>query len=368
MEIALDAIPEDMEALKAAFLAMRAEAAAVKIENARLVAENTFLDALNQKLAHYVAKLKRLSFGKSSERLNPDQLQLALEDLEQKMAEVQAEAEKTAPDEVKARRARDRRDSRPSLPETLPEAHVTIEPDLSGCPCCQGPLHVIGEDAARRLDVIPVQYRRLVTHRPKYACRACEGMIVQAPAPERLISGGLPTEAMVASVVVNKYADHQPLYRQSQALARQGIILDRSTLAFWVGYAAAELKPLWSYIREELLTSTRLFVDDPKGGEAKRRRRCWIRDEAQPKPATSGRSPATKKAGAERIRLRSSLLTRRDAATNTPWRCSMDLRASSNATATAPTKHWRSADTTRSSSLIVGAMSEGTSSISRRRG
>jgi len=262
MEIAVDAIPEDMEALKAAFLAMRAEAAAVKIENARLVAENTFLDALNQKLAHYVAKLKRLSFGKSSERLNPDQLQLALEDLEQKMAEVQAEAEKTAPDEVKARRARDRRDSRPSLPETLPEAHVTIEPDLSGCPCCQGPLHVIGEDAARRLDVIPVQYRRLVTHRPKYACRACEGMIVQAPAPERLISGGLPTEAMVASVVVNKYADHQPLYRQSQALARQGIILDRSTLAFWVGYAAAELKPLWSCIREELLTSTRLFVDE----------------------------------------------------------------------------------------------------------
>jgi len=257
----LDNVPEDAEALRAAFLAMRSEAAALKIENARLAAENTYLDTLNQKLAHYVAKLKRLSFGPSSERLDPDQLQLALEDIEQKIAEVQAEHERAIPAE-KAKRTRERRDARPSLPVHLPEVYVTIEPASLACPCCQGALHRIGEDAARRLDVIPVQYRILVTHRPKYACRACEGTIVQAPAPERLISGGLPTEAMVASVLVNKYADHQPLYRQSQALARQGIRIDRSTLAFWVGYAAAELKPLWGRMREELLTSSQLFVDE----------------------------------------------------------------------------------------------------------
>ena len=257
-------MPEDMEALRVAFLAMRSEASALKIENARLAAENTFLDTLNQKLAHYVAKLKRLNFGPSSERLDPDQLQLAFEDLEQKIGEIQAEAEKTAPEEVKIRRARDRRNGRPSLPDTLPEVNVTIEPDLSGCPCCQGVLHQIGEDVSRRLDIIPVQYRRLVTHRPKYACRSCEGTIVQAPAPERLIAGGLPTEAMVASVVVAKYADHTPLYRQSQALARQGVQIGRDVLAFWVGYFAAEVKPLWRLMRDELLASSVLFVDETR--------------------------------------------------------------------------------------------------------
>jgi transposase len=262
MKMALDSIPEDEAALRAALLEMRSKMAALEIENARLAAENTFLDTLNQKLAHYLAKLKRLSFGPSSERLDPDQRELALEDIEQRVGEVQAEAEKTAPEPVKEQRARDRRNGRPSLPDTLPEVDVTIEPDLSGCPCCRGELHRIGEDVSKRLDIIPVQYRRLVTHRPKYACRSCEGAIVQAPAPERLISGGLPTEAMVVSVVVAKFADHQPLYRQSQALARQGIHIGRDVLAFWVGYFAAEVKPLWWLIRDELLASTVLFVDE----------------------------------------------------------------------------------------------------------
>jgi transposase len=261
METAFDDVPEDMEALRAAFLAMRSKAAALEIDNARLAAANTFLDTLNQKLALYLAKLKRLTFGRSSERLDPDQLQLALEDLEQAVGDVEAEKEKAIPEE-KAKRTRERRANRPSLPKTLPEIDITIEPDSLLCPCCQGELHRIGEETSRRLDVIPVQYRILVTHRPKYACRACEGTVVQAAAPLRLISGGLPTEALVASVIVAKYADHQPLYRQSQGLARQGIEIDRSTLAFWCGYAAAELRPLWRLMREELLRSTRLFVDE----------------------------------------------------------------------------------------------------------
>jgi transposase len=101
------------------------------------------------------------------------------------------------------------------------------------------PMHAIGEDAAERLDVMPAQFRVLVTHRPKYACRACEGAVVQAPARERLIKGGLPTEAMVASVLVGKYAWHLPLYRQAQMLAAQGLDIKRAVLAFWVGYAAA---------------------------------------------------------------------------------------------------------------------------------
>jgi transposase len=123
-------------------------------------------------------------------------------------------------------------------------------------------VRVIGEDRSQRLDVIPAQYQVIVTRRPKYACRRCQEAVVQATAPARLIAGGLPTEQMVAHVVVAKYADHCPLYRQAQILARQGIAIDRATLAYWVGYAAAEIKPLWRLMREELLRSTKLFVDE----------------------------------------------------------------------------------------------------------
>jgi transposase len=101
-----------------------------------------------------------------------------------------------------------------------------------------------------------------VTHRPKYAFRVCEETVVQAPAPERLIKGGLPTEAMVAFVVVAKYAWHLPLYRQAQMLLAQGIDLKRAVLAFWVGYAAAELKPLYVRLRELILTSGKIAVDE----------------------------------------------------------------------------------------------------------
>ena len=114
-------------------------------------------------------------------------------------------------------------------------------------------MHVIGEDCSQRLDVIPAQYRVIVTRRPKYACRTCQEGVVQAPAPARLIEGGLPTEQLVAHVVVAKYADHCPLYRQAQILARQRITIDRSTLAFWVGYAAAEIKPAWAAEPEGLI-------------------------------------------------------------------------------------------------------------------
>jgi transposase len=121
---------------------------------------------------------------------------------------------------------------------------------------------VIGEDASERLDVIPAQFRVIVTRRPKLACRACAGIVVQAPAPARLIEGGIPTEAMVAHVLVARYADHLPLYRQAQILARQGVMLERSTLSFWMGYAAAEVAPVVARLREMVLASTRIFADE----------------------------------------------------------------------------------------------------------
>jgi transposase len=116
-------------------------------------------------------------------------------------------------------------------PKHLPREEIVIEPAEQLCPCCRGALHRIGQ----RLDVIPAQFKVIVTRRPNYGCRACESAVVQAVAPARLIEGGLPTEALVAHVLVGKYADHLPLYRQSQIYARQGIELDRSTLADWVG-------------------------------------------------------------------------------------------------------------------------------------
>ena len=146
-----------------------------------------------------------------------------------------------------------------------------IAPAETSCPCCGGDLHVIGEDVSERLDKVPARLRVIVTRRPKYACRSCEKTgadetagVIQAPAPVRLIPGGLPTEALVADVLVSKYADHLPLYRQAQILAREGVHLNRSTLAHWVGFAAYELGPLHARLVEILKASRKLFADETR--------------------------------------------------------------------------------------------------------
>jgi transposase len=150
---------------------------------------------------------------------------------------------------------------------------------------------VIGEDRSERLDIVPAQVRVLVTRRPKYACRACTDGVVQAPAPPRLIEGGLPTEAMIAHVLVSKYADHLPLYRQHQILQRQGVEINRSCLADWVGCAAFALRPVAERLLAHLKTSGVLFCDetrapvlDPGRGKTKtgylwaiaRDERAWV--------------------------------------------------------------------------------------------
>jgi transposase len=123
---------------------------------------------------------------------------------------------------------------------------------------------VISDETAERLDSIPAQQRVIVTHRPKYGCRGCENAVVQAPAPERLIKNGIPTEGMVAAVIVDKHAWHKPLYRQAQNMALQGLPVERSTLADWVGTAAAELTPLYDRMKELLLASAQIVVDETK--------------------------------------------------------------------------------------------------------
>ena len=228
-----EALPNDIAALRALVLTAWAERDAERAEKARLADERDQLAGQNDRLRQLIRQLQRMQFGRRSERLDPDQFNLALEDLEQAVAATEAEQEKTDP-ALKRTGAEKRQAGRGSLPEHLPRIEIIVEPEDRACPCCGGAMHVIGEDCSQRLDVIPAQYQVIVTRRPRYACRTCQSAVVQAPAPARLIEGGLPTEQLVAQIVVAKYADHCPLYRQAQILARQGIEIDRATLAFWV--------------------------------------------------------------------------------------------------------------------------------------
>ena len=186
---------------------------------------------------------------------------LALEDLEQREAGAAVEAEARSSAE-RAAATRNRRANRGALPSHLPRIETIVDVEDKACPCCRGKLHQIGEDVSEKLDVVPAQFRVRVVRRPKYACRACEDVVVQAPAPARLIEGGLPTEATVAHVLVAKYADHLPLYRQARIYERQGVRLDRSTLADWVGRAAFHLRPVHERILAHLRLSTKLFADE----------------------------------------------------------------------------------------------------------
>lgn len=213
----------------------------------------------NARLEALVASFKKALFGTKSEKVDPAQYELELEDIETAIAQVEAEIdadERTAP----VRPPKPRQTNRGSLPKHLERVEVVIEPELS-C-ACGAERHVIGEDVSERLDIIPAQFRVIVTRRPKYACRRCEEGIVQAPAPAHIIAGGMPTEKTLAHVLVSKYADHLPLYRQAQIYSRQGIDLDRSTLAAWVGKSAFELMPVYDALLADLKRSTKLFMDE----------------------------------------------------------------------------------------------------------
>src|ERR1700686_1525269 len=216
------ALPDDLETLKAMLLAEQCE---------------------SERLRQIIKELQRHRFGRRAETLPEDQMLLGLEDVEQAEADRAWETDGSSPEDRQAR-ARKRRIDRGALLAHLPRIEIVVDIDDKTCPCCQGELRRIGEDRSERLDIVPAQFRVLVTRRPKYACRTCEDGVVQAPAPARLIEGGLPTEATIAQVLVSKYAAHLPLYRQAQIYARQGIDLDRSTLADWVGHAAWHLRPL----------------------------------------------------------------------------------------------------------------------------
>ncbi len=241
--IDLSAIPESQ---RAAVLAVLQERDALK-------------DA-NRRLEHLVAELNHVVHGKRSEKLSDDDRQLAFEDLETAVAEVETRKEQVAPSTATPRPARRR--NLGHLPAELPRIERVLEPASLDCPCGCGRMHRIGEDRTERLDIIPAQLRVLVDTRPKYACLVCSDGVTQAPAAPWLIEGGLPTEGAIAHVLMSKFADHLPFYRQSQILARSGIQIDRSTLADWAGTAAFHLGPVVDRLTEHLKSSGKLFMDE----------------------------------------------------------------------------------------------------------
>ena len=222
------------------------------------------LHAENDKLRLLIRRLTRHQFGRRSERLSAERLQLGLEDLEQTAAENQAGRDAAEPAGDRKPKPRADRPARNhgALPAHLPRYEVVVDVEPAPCPCCGGALHRIGEVRSEQLDMVPAQLRVRVTRRPRYACRACESVVVAAGAPARPIDGGLPTEALIIHVLVGKFCDALPLYRQSQMLARQGIALDRSTLSTWVGSACWWLRPLYDLVLATVLSSGKVFADD----------------------------------------------------------------------------------------------------------
>lgn len=248
--------------LRAVFEAPAVALAAERAARLHLKAEMADQKAHAARLETLLREMRRARFGPRSEKLHPDQLALALEEIETAIAEARtghdnrpaAKAGKAdAPERPKPQRA---------LPADLPRIERVIEPEDKRCPCGCGEMVRIGEDRAHRLDVVPAQVRVLVTIRPRYACPKGRAGVAQAPAPAHLIEGGLPTEALIAHVMVAKFSEHLPLYRQSQVLARHGVTVDRSTLADWVGVAAWHLRPVVDRMAELLKRSGKLYMDE----------------------------------------------------------------------------------------------------------
>ena len=270
----LDALPAEVRravlAAQERISALTESNASIATQNAALVESNaTFatqiaeLEAVNTRLEHMVKELNHLLYGPKSERFTEDERQLAFEDLEVATAEAQAQSDTIEMTTPRKKRQPPQRNLG-HLPDHLERIEQVIEPDSIVCPCGCGEMVQIGEDRSERLDIVPAQFRVLVTVRPKYACPNKDGGVAQAPAPVHLIEGGLPTEAFVAYVGVCKYGDHSPLYRQTQIYARSGLNLDRATLASWMGKMSFHLAPVVDHLLKELKRSDKLFADETR--------------------------------------------------------------------------------------------------------
>lgn len=237
-----DSLPDDVTTLKALLIAERA---------ARLAAESEAKHRalLIEKLKYMIAKLRHEKFGQSSERgAILQQLELALADLEEDATEAEVAAElAAAAAKITVCSFACRKPARRPLPAELPRERV-IYPVPAACPCCGGVVHKIGEDVTEMLELIPRQWKVIEHVREKFSCRVCEA-ITQPPAPSHPIARGRAGPELLAHILYAKYGLHLPLNRQSTAYAWEGIELEVSTLADWVGACAATLMPLVAAIR-----------------------------------------------------------------------------------------------------------------------
>lgn len=279
-----NAYPDDIEALKALLSERDAQ---VRERDARidhledLVESHEAVVATGkaeiEHLKLLIAKLRRMAFGRSSEKLDRqiEQLELKLEDLEADEGATPIEILKTprtAPEQIQ----------RKPLPEHLPREVLTHLPESGEtCTACGGTMKPLGEDIAEQLEYIPASFRVIRHVRSKLACTCCDH-IAQAAAPSRPIERGLAGPGLLAHVLVSKFNDHLPLYRQSAIYAREGVELDRSLLAKWVGHSAKLLDPLVESLRQHVMAATKLHADDtpvpvlaPGNGKTKTGR-LWV--------------------------------------------------------------------------------------------
>jgi transposase len=251
MDVLSDILPDDPAALRAALLAERA---------ARVEAEQK-LSGAAATIAHLelmIAKLRQDKFGASSERSKKllDQMELQLEELQATQSEEASASEIARPDPATRRKP-----VRGPLPEHLPRERVVI-PAPEACPCCGGTrLAKLGESITETLEVIPRQWKVVQTVREKFSCRDCE-TITQPPAPFHPIARGRAGPNLLATILEQKFGQHLPLNRLSERFALEGIELDTSTLADWVGACTATLAPLTDLIRAHVLAAERLHGDD----------------------------------------------------------------------------------------------------------
>ena len=282
MPITPDNLPDDLTALKRIIAAMALDAATAQAEIARLKFQ--------------LARYRRAEFGRSSEKLarEVEQLELALEALETDQAERLA----TAPPAVAAAvetAAEAQKPARRPLPQHLPREDLR-HPAPCTCPSCGGALRKIGDEVSETLDYVPGRFKVVRHIREKLSCRVCD-TVVAAPAPDHAIARGRAGAGLLAHIVVSKYDDHLPLYRQAEIFARGGVSLETSTLSGWVGATAAALQPLVDALAVDLLASDTLHVDDtpvpvlaPGTGKTKTGRLwTYVRDE---RPFAGARPPA----------------------------------------------------------------------------
>ena len=265
MTLVPDSLPDDIEMLKAMLIAEHAARieAQVKAQNAEAEARARAL--LIEQMKFTIAKLRHERFGQSSERgAALEQLELALADMEEDASEAEAAAQMAASaaatEKVKVQGFERKKPARRPLPDHLPRERI-VYPAPAACPCCGGTLRKLGEDVTETLEVVPRQWKVIQHVREKFSCRSCEA-ITQPPAPSHPIARGRAGPALLAHMLFSKYGLHLPLNRQSAAYAREGVDLDVSTLADWVGAAAATLMPLIEVIRGHVFAAERIHADD----------------------------------------------------------------------------------------------------------